>query len=187
MRHCPQGLHDFLRAYYHVKSADWPENRPHPLASWSAGELAKLPTYYVMDLDRDMPQTVAPQMPTPAQIAECRWLPDAALAVYASEYARTGFQGGLHWYRCAISPRFGAQMLLFSGRTIDVPSIFIAGASDWGIHQKPGALERMRTQACARMLDVRLLEGAGHWVQQEQPGAVVQGLLELLDAPASNG
>ena len=40
MLHPPQGLHAFLRAYYHVKSADWPGNRPHPLASGSAAELA---------------------------------------------------------------------------------------------------------------------------------------------------
>jgi hypothetical protein len=31
MLHAPQGLHDFLRAYYHHKSADWPHNRPRPL------------------------------------------------------------------------------------------------------------------------------------------------------------
>ncbi|HEX9648584.1 MAG TPA: alpha/beta fold hydrolase, partial [Alphaproteobacteria bacterium] len=48
MRHCAQGVHAFLRAYFHVKSADWKPNRPYRLASWSAGELAKLPTYYVM-------------------------------------------------------------------------------------------------------------------------------------------
>ena len=41
MRRCPQGIRAFLRAYYHVKSADWPENKPYPLASWSAPELAK--------------------------------------------------------------------------------------------------------------------------------------------------
>lgn len=44
MRNCPQGVHDFLRAYYHFKSADWKQNKPFPLKSWSAGELAKLPT-----------------------------------------------------------------------------------------------------------------------------------------------
>ena len=53
MRHAPQGVHDFLRAYYHHKSADWKANQPHPLRSWSASELAKLPTYYVMDLAKD--------------------------------------------------------------------------------------------------------------------------------------
>lgn len=183
MRGCPQGLRDFLRAYYHVKSADWPDNRPEPLAAWTADELAKLPTYYVMDRDLDMPRTVAPQMPTPAQVADCGWLPDDELAVYVDEYARTGFQGGLQWYRCAISARFAAELTLFSGRTIDVPSCFIAGASDWGIHQKPGAFERMQREACTRMEGAWLLEGAGHWVQQEQPEAVWDLLLELLDAP----
>ena len=51
-------MHDFLRAYYHFKSADWAGNTPFPLASWSADELAKLPRYYVMDLDKDMAETV---------------------------------------------------------------------------------------------------------------------------------
>ena len=36
MFHAPQGLHDFLRAYFHVKSADWAQNHPHPLTSGSA-------------------------------------------------------------------------------------------------------------------------------------------------------
>ena len=64
MWHCPQGVHDFLRAYYHFKSADWKANKPFPLAAWSAGELAKLPRYYVMDLDKTMAETVAPEMPS---------------------------------------------------------------------------------------------------------------------------
>ena len=44
MHRAPQGVHDFLRAYYHHKSADWKDNKPYPLQSWSATELAKLPT-----------------------------------------------------------------------------------------------------------------------------------------------
>ena len=63
MQHAPQGVHDFLRGYYHHKSADWKANTPYPLQSWSAGELAKLPTYYVMDLAKDMAATVAEEMP----------------------------------------------------------------------------------------------------------------------------
>ncbi len=55
----PQGMHAFLRAYYHHKSADWKENRPFRLAAWSADELAKLPTYYIMDLAQGMAETVA--------------------------------------------------------------------------------------------------------------------------------
>ena len=38
--------------------ADWAQNRPYPLARWEASELAKMPTYYVMDRDETMPQTV---------------------------------------------------------------------------------------------------------------------------------
>jgi pimeloyl-ACP methyl ester carboxylesterase len=176
----PQGLHAFLRAYYHHKSADWPGNRPHPLRAWEAEELAKLPTYYVMDLDADMPASVAPHMPAPEAIAACRWLPDDALRVYVDEYARTGFQGALQWYRCRTSGRFLAEEQTWAGRRIDVPALFVAGAADWGVHQVPGALDAMRVRACSRMLGCELVDGAGHWVQQERPAAVVRLLLEFL-------
>ena len=96
----PQGLHDFLRAYFHVKSADWAPNAPHPLPSAAAADLAELPTYYIMDQAETMPQTVAPAMPSPAEIAAQAWLSDAELQVYTAEYRRTGFQGGLNWFRC---------------------------------------------------------------------------------------
>lgn len=187
MWRCPQGLHDFLRAYYHFKSADWPGNRPYPLAAWTAAELAKLPSYYVMDARQDMAATVAPEMPSREQIAACRWLPEKELRVYSGEYGRTGFQGGLQWYRCAISDRFNAELSLYAGRTIDVPSCFIAGAADWGIRQRPGALEAMQEKACTRMLGCHLLDGAGHWVQQEQPEETARLLLDFLGKAAGAG
>ena len=185
MRHCPQGIHAFLRAYYHHKSADWPQNRPFRLQSWTAGELAKLPTYYIMELDKGMAETVAPHMPTAAEIAACKWLTEAELGVYSSEYARTGFQGGLNWYRVRTSGKFNSEIEVFSGRTIDVPSCFISGKSDWGVYQVPGAVEKMQTSACTRMLGCHLVEGAGHWVQQEQPEAVSRLLLEFLEGARS--
>jgi pimeloyl-ACP methyl ester carboxylesterase len=180
----PQGLQAFLRAYYHVKSADWPGNNPHPLQSWSAHELAKLPDYYVMPLEATMPEAVAPFMPTHEQIAACDWLPDHELRIYAAEYARTGFQGGLNWYRCGTEAAISAELQLFSGRTIDVPAAFIAGAQDWGIHQKPGALQAMQSRACSDMRAVHLIEGAGHWVQQERPREVIAALLGFLSSTA---
>jgi len=179
MWHCPQGVHAFLRAYFHVKSADWKGNKPFRLASWSAVELAKMPTYYIMELDKNMAETVAPAMPSAAEIAACRWLPEDELAVYSTEFARTGFQGGLQWYRCRTEGR-NKDLAEFAGRTIDVPSAFIAGRSDWGVYQVPGALEAMQQSACTRMRGCHLLEGAGHWVQQERPGEVVRLLLEFL-------
>jgi pimeloyl-ACP methyl ester carboxylesterase len=175
-----QGVHGFLRAYYHHKSADWKDNAPYRLKAWTASELAKLPTYYVMDLDKGMAETVAEEMPSPAQIAANQWLPDAELSFYGAEYTRTGFQGGLQWYRCGTSGAFTAELETFSGRSIDVPSCFISGKQDWGTYQRPGAFEAMQKTACTRMLGCHLVERAGHWVQQEQPDEVSRLLLEFL-------
>ena len=180
MRHCPQGIHAFLRAYFHVKSADWKRNEPFPLGCWSAEELAKLPTYYIMDADKGMAGTVAPEMPSASDIAACMWLPDDQLRVYSAAFARTGFQGGLQWYRCMTSGWNTTELQLFSGRTIDVPSCFIAGRSDWGVYQKPGDFERMQESACTRMLGCHLVSGAGHWVQQEQANEVSWLLVQFL-------
>lgn len=179
MRDCPQGIHSFLRAYYHFKSADWKGNQPYRLQGWTATELAKLPTYYVMDLGKGMAETVAPEMPTAAAIAACQWLTEDELRVYSDAYTKTGFQGGLQWYRCGTDPRYNAELDIFSGRTIDVPACFIGGKSDWGVYQRPGNLETMRDRVCTRMRGVHLIDGAGHWVQQEQPRAVSDLLLQF--------
>lgn len=185
MLDCEQGLRDFLRAYYHVKSADWPYNRPVALAGWRAEELARLPCYYVMERGQTMPQTVAPHMPTEARIGECRWLTNEELDVYADEFGRTGFQGGLNWYRCVTSAQFTAELSLFAGRTIDVAACFVAGQSDWGIHQTPGALKAMERRACRRYQGTHLVPGAGHWVQQEQPERVSELLIRFVEAQSA--
>jgi pimeloyl-ACP methyl ester carboxylesterase len=104
-----------------------------------------MPTYYVMDRDRTMAETVRHFMPSATEIAANHWLPEAEIAVYAEEYERTGFQGGLNWYRASYEPVLVADQSLFSGKSIAVPSMFIAGQSDWGPYQPPGAL-----QACEK-------------------------------------
>ncbi len=184
MKNCEQGIHAFLRAYFHHKSADWKENRPFRLNDWSAEELAKMPTYYLMDLCANMPATVAPFMPGKREIASCQWLPDDELAVYAQAFERTGFQGGLQWYRCMTDPDRARDLALFSGRTIDVPACFIAGASDWGVYQKPGDFERLQNEVTTNMIACDLIDGAGHWVQQEQPEAVISLLLPFIETAA---
>jgi pimeloyl-ACP methyl ester carboxylesterase len=180
MHRAAQGVQAFLRAYYHHKSADWTANQPYRLQGWTADELAKMPTYYIMDLAEGMAETVAKEMPGAAEVAACRWLTEDELAVYGAEFARTGFQGGLNWYRCRTAGKPNADLALFSGRTIDQPSCFIAGASDWGVYQKPGDLELMRENACTQMRGCHLVAGAGHWVQQEQSERVTSLLLDFL-------
>jgi pimeloyl-ACP methyl ester carboxylesterase len=180
MWRAPQGVHAFLRAYYHAKSADWAQNAPFPLAANTPEEFAKLPRYYVMDRDKGMAEQVAADMPTAAQIAACRWLPDQELAVYAAEYGRTGFQGGLQSYRVGRVARLSAELQLFAGRTIDVPAAFISGKSDWGVFQRAGSYEAMQKTACTKFAGAHLIDGAGHWVQQEQPARAVALVVEFL-------
>ena len=133
-----------------------------------------------MDLDTTMPENVAPDMPTPEEIAANQWLTEEELRVCSDEYTRTGFQGGLQSYRLQTDPVYSAELRLYSGRTIDVPSLFISGTSDWGVYQRAGRLEAMRDTACTDLRGIHLLDGAGHWVQQEQPEAVSRLMLEFL-------
>ena len=173
-----QGLHDFLRAYFHFKSADWDGNSPFRLAARTAEEMAQMPTYYIMDFDDGMAESVAPYMPSKTEIDRNRWLSDDDLQVYTDEYQRNGFQGGLNWYRASVLGT--AQKRLFAGKRINQPSLFVSGASDWGVYQNPGAFERMQNEVCTDMRGVHLLEGAGHWVQQEQSEETARLLIEFL-------
>ena len=125
MWHCPQGVHAFLRAYYHFKSADWtrnqpvPARRPGPPRSWRSCRPTTSWTWR-----QGMAETVAPEMPSRGGD---RRLPVAARRrarrLQPTNIARTGFQGGLQWYRCRTDGAFEAELQLFSGRTIDVPSM----------------------------------------------------------------
>ena len=184
MLHAPQGLHNFFRAYYFFKSADYPGNKPHPLKARTATEMAQIPYYYVMLKDRGMAENVAPFMPPPEYIAQCKWLTEAEVEVYATEYARSGFNGALQGYRVRRGgdPRSVAEMQTFSGRSVDVPSIYIAGKSDWGVYQTPGAVDKMRSTACTKMVGFHLVDGAGHWVQQEQSEQVTELMTAFLKA-----
>jgi pimeloyl-ACP methyl ester carboxylesterase len=179
MWHAPQGVHDLLRAMYWFKSANWPENKPFPLKSWTAAELAKLPTYYVMDLDKGIAETMATAMPSKEQIASCRWMTEADLEMYSTQYTRTGFQGGLNSYRILTDARYSTDQTIFAGRKIEIPALYIGGASDWGVRQSPGAFESMH-EACSRLVGVHLVDGAGHSIPEEQPNAVNRLLIDFL-------
>ena len=183
MRTSAQGLSTFLRAYFHCKSHDWPNNRPHALKSWRAEDLAVLPRYYVMDLEKGMAATAADMAPSPEEIERCTWLTDAELQVYVTEFGRTGFQGALNWYRNTFDAASVAELAAFHGRRIEVPACFIAGRSDWGTYQTPGALEAM-TSACASYAGPYFIEEAGHWVAQEQPRRLDATLGEFLTPEA---
>lgn len=109
-----------------------------------------MPDYYIMDLHKGIAETMAAEMPSRQQIADCTWMTEEDLRVYSSEFTRTGFQGGLNYYRVANDASLGAELKAFSGRTIDVPACYIGGDRDWATHQSPGAFESMRT-VCSQL------------------------------------
>lgn len=184
MLNANEGLHSFLRTYFHVKSADWRHNDPHPLTD--ASQLSRWPHYYVMPIDATMPEAVTHMAsPHPTTDSESAWFPDDELVIYATEFGRTGFQGGLNWYRCMKDQRFMAELSLFGGKKIRIPAMFLSGQQDWGPFQIPGAFDKMR-EACPQMKDenVVFVAGAGHWVQQERPEDVVVHLTRFLQSVA---
>lgn len=174
-----QGLRAFLRGYWHVKSADWKQNKPHPLQQWSAEELAKMPHYYIMPRDKSMPETIALMMATEDASATKSWLSDDDLNVYVQEWARTGFQGGLNFYRTRTDPRRPRDLEFLAGKKIECPSAFISGAQDWGNYQQPGAIEAF-PHSCSDFRGSKFIEGAGHWPQQEQPEKVLKEILAFV-------
>ncbi len=96
---------------------------------------------------------------------------------------RTGFTGALQGYRVrrGTDPKTLAELRTFAGRTIDVPACFIAGKSDWGVVSDSGRLRSDADHASARRWrGTHLVDGAGHWVQQEQPEAVSKLLVQFV-------
>ncbi|KAL0068113.1 hypothetical protein AAF712_004773 [Marasmius tenuissimus] len=184
----PGGLSSFLQGYFRAKSADWEGNQPHPLLSPSADNLATMPRYYIMLLNETMPQAIRGCLQQRVgdeghddRDTPLAWLPDEDCAVYIAEYERTGFQGGLNWYRCMTDAKWSLDLQIFSGKRISVPAMFLSGKQDWGTYQSPGTADRMRTRICDRMEEENfvLIAGAGHWVQQEQSSEVVKHLLRF--------
>lgn len=191
------GLRAFLRGYFHVKSASWSRNDPHPLVhhggggdddnGWPIHEVIKMPLYYIMPLKATMPEVIVNLMAGESASTSKKWLTDEDLEVYVSEYARTSFQGGLNWYRVQTADagktaRLTQDLDVFAGLPLSIPCAYIGGEKDWGTYQQPGAIERMSgdKSVCSDFRFMRIVQGAGHWVQQEKPAEVVQGILELI-------
>ena len=180
-------LHTFLRGYFHLKSADWAVNKPHPLPSWTGESLAIMPRYYIMDRDADMRENVSRDMSPldPASVTQLsnRWLPDSELAIYVEEYARTTFRGGLNWYGLQTSPEIASDTAVWAnGGKVRVPTVFVAGDKDWGTYQEPGAVQAMeegKSVAKGWYRGTVLVQGAGHWVNQERAERCVEEILKM--------
>ena len=103
-----RGAVELLRGYFWIKSGDWgAATTPTALSGWNAKALQKLPEYYVLRGGRTMAATIAKAVKEGEGVADIEALalepklsfltPDE-VGVYAREFQRTGFQGGLDWF-----------------------------------------------------------------------------------------
>ena len=107
----------------------------------------------------------ASQMPLPP------WLTAADLDFYVSEFTRTGFRGGLNWYRNIF--RSWEILAPFVAAKITVPALYVVGDKDL-VLAFPGAKETVANLAKSvpHLRETIILPGCGHWTQQERPEAV---------------
>jgi pimeloyl-ACP methyl ester carboxylesterase len=95
----------------------------------------------------------------------------------------------LNWYQFTTSLQ--AELRVFAEKRVEVLALFISGEKDWGMYQAPGNLERMMTMVSEKMGPAeegcRVVQGAGHWVQQEQPEEVVRIITRFLDGNRATG
>jgi pimeloyl-ACP methyl ester carboxylesterase len=107
------------------------------------------------------------------------WLTPDDLAYYTGEFERSGFRGPLNRYRT--SKLDFEQQAPFAHSAIKQPAAFIAGTLDPVLAFVPGVdLIAVMRERVSDLRLVRLIEGAGHWVQQERPAEVNAALSEFL-------
>ena len=116
-------------------------------------------------------------MPSPATLPA--WLSEADVDFYAGEFKRTGFRGGLNWYRNI--DRNWELMAPFAGAKVTVPALYVAGDRDLvvafrGMDQVIANLTHNVTQLRGTIM----LPGCGHWTQQERAAEVNAAIIDFL-------
>ena len=116
-------------------------------------------------------------MPDPGTLPD--WLSEADLDVFVSEFEKTGFTGGLNWYR-AIDLSW-ELMAAWQGAVVTPPALYVAGDRDLVVNF-PGMAQfipHLQT-VVPNLTRTVILPGVGHWTQQERPAEVNAALLEFL-------
>ena len=103
------------------------------------------------------------------------WLSEEDLSVYVKAFEASGFRGGLNWYRNVM--RNWQRSADLSEARVLKPALFITGSRDPA--RNPGAIAQL-AEVVPNLAATHVLEGCGHWTQQERPEQVNQLLLEWL-------
>jgi pimeloyl-ACP methyl ester carboxylesterase len=119
------------------------------------------------------PEGFIDRIPEPGGLPD--WISQDEFDHYVAEFTRTGFTGPLNWYRCF--DRNWELTATTPAATISVPSLFIGGGSDPTLLYTPR--DRVRDLVSGDYREV-MIEGAGHWLQQERPAEVNETLLDFL-------
>lgn len=141
---------------------------------------ASLPEDHVFDLNLPKTARFLDPMVDPEKLPA--WLSEADLDVYVEAFTRTGFRGGLNYYRNL--DRNWELLGAWLGAKVEIPALFIGGARDLVVTGPPGgAGNPMLAAMPAFVPDLRgqvLVENAGHWNQQENPEGTNRALLDFL-------
>jgi pimeloyl-ACP methyl ester carboxylesterase len=124
---------------------------------------------------RPGPEGLIERIPEPDGLPS--WISADEFDHYVAEFSRTGFTGGLNWYR-NMDRNWEIQGNLTSA-AITVPAMFIGGTGDLVLgFMRP---DRAKEVVTGRYREV-LIDGAGHWLQQEKPDQVNELLLDFLSS-----
>ncbi len=103
------------------------------------------------------------------------WLSEEDLSVYVDAFEASGFRGGLNWYRNVT--RNWERSADLADAHVSQPALFISGSRDPA--RNPAAIERL-PEVVPNLVASHILDGCGHWTQQERPQEVTRLLLEWL-------
>jgi len=168
------GIHDFYLQYFQTPGLAEAElerdvgasiRRIHFGASGEGQAVLGRPVFGAVDPDKGFLGHLVEPRSAP------EWWSEADIAHYTTEFTRTGFRGGLNWYRNIT--RSWELLAPWRGQVIRQPSMFIAGASD-DVLKFPSSKPQIENfgRTLPGLRGCHILEGAGHWIQRERAHAV---------------
>lgn len=176
------GLEDFYWFYFNregVPEAEFEHDIAQAMRKVLVGGSGDAPKPGSLSLTVPQGAGFLDRMADPATLPA--WLTDADIDVFAAAFRKNGLRGPFNWYRNI--DRNWALLAPFQGAQVQPPALFVAGTRD-GVIASPMGRKALDTLADSvpRLRDKLLIEGAGHWIQQERPAEVNAALLRFLAA-----
>lgn len=176
------GLEDFYWFYFNregVPEAEFERDVAQAMRKVLVGGSGDAPKPGSLSLTVPQGAGFLDRMPDPDSLPA--WLSAADIEVFAAAFRKNGLRGPFNWYRNI--DRNWALLAPWQGAQVQPPALFVAGTRD-GVIASPMGRKALDTLADSvpRLLDKLLIEGAGHWIQQERPAAVNAALLRFLAA-----